>query len=190
MLTPADFFEKEQVHPVVVDALLLKRFGPEYYEWEPETLIREIKVEFRATPSSPNMDCIQAVRTIHTSLRFSWDWFVFEKICAGLNNVPVLFSEGQQPTLGHILAAVDAINGSPEGRPAIRPVKFGDDVRKYIAAVIRSDGAYPVPPTLSFCEEFVPKGEPNDNAKDDEDYRKDRVALYDRQMQSIVEWSS
>jgi len=184
-MTIQEFFEQETAHPVVADFLLLKTFGPDYYTWEPETLLRELRLEFKAVPNSANFGCIQAVRAVHTSNRYQKDWFIFEKICTALNNQIVLFTVGQQQSLGNVLAAVDALNGSPEGIPGIRKTTFGEDVKKYMAAVIISDGTYPVPDTLKFCEEFVPRGTPNNNAQDDEQYRLERVKLCLRQINEL-----
>jgi len=177
------FLEDQSAHPVPVDLLFLKTFGVDYYEWEPETLLREIRTEFRATPSSGNMDCIQTVRALHTSNRWSKDWYVFEKIVIGLNNVQVLFQMGQQPTMGQLMSAVDSI-----GR--IRPLDFGENVRRYCAAVIKDDGARPIPDVLSFCRDLVTDGPPNENGKDDEEYFRGRSSLMYDQLKIVEDWLS
>lgn len=179
--SPGWYFNNDSIHPVVVDALLLHQFGPNVYEWEPETLWREMQLTWSAFPNAENRDCIQTVRVIHTNTRFTYDWFTFEKVVMGLNVLPVLFTQGQKPTLGQVLAAVDAIN-------IIRKVTFNDEVARYVAAVVREDAAYPVPEVLSFCKEHVPSTETNDNAKDDEEYRADRRQLMEQQLRQALKW--
>lgn len=180
--SPDVMLNLELAHPVPTEVLLLDAFGPEYWDWEIETLRVELQQTFRASPPQANMDCIQALRTIHISNAWTHDWMLFEKLVAALNNQPVSFLQGQKPSLGQLMAAVDAID-------AIRPVDFGMDVRLYAAAVIRDDGAYPVPPILSFCSEFVPVTEPNDNANDDEEYRKERRTLMQTQLREVLLWT-
>jgi len=178
---PGWFFNNESAHPVVADALLLITFGAEVYDWEPETLWREMNLTWRASPTPENRDCIQAVRTIHTNSRFTYDWITYEKVVLGLNTMPVSFLEGQQPTLGQVMAATDAIK-------IIRPVTYNDEVARYVAAVVIDDAAYPVPGILDFCKQYVPLTVPNDNAKDDEAYRQERVQLMRTQLASALKW--
>jgi hypothetical protein len=179
--SPGWYFNNDSVHPVIVDALLLRQFGPTVYDWEPETLWREMQLTWSAFPNAENRDCVQTVRTIHTNTRFTYDWFTFEKVVMGLNGLPVLFTQGQKPTLGQVLVAIDAIN-------IIRKVTFDDEIARYVAAVVREDAAYPVPKSLEFCKEHVPVSEANENAKDDEDYRKERLNLMHRQLKQVLAW--
>jgi len=180
--TPDVMLNTEHAHPVPTEVLLLDAFGPEFWEWEVETLRIELQQTFRASPPQHNMDCIQALRTIHISNAWFHDWMLFEKVVAALNNEPVSFQNGQKPTLGQLMAAVDAIN-------AIRPVDFSQEISLYTAAVILDDGAYPVPEVLSFCKDYVTPTEPNDNANDDEEYRKERHALMQRQLKDVLRWT-
>jgi hypothetical protein len=131
--TPSTFLESGPAHPVPVDVLLLRWFGRQYYDWEPETLRREIHLEFHATPPAYNMDCIQAVRTIHIDDRFSKDYFLFEKIVMALNNIPVDFRMGQLPEMGQIMSAQDDIR-------IIRPVDYSEEVLLYIKGVEKESG--------------------------------------------------
>ena len=180
--SPDIMLNLEIAHPVPVEVLLLDAFGPDFWEWEIETLRVELQRTFRASPPQFNMDCIQALRTIHMSNAWYQDWVLFEKTVAGLNNVPVSFQHGQKPTMGQLMAAVEAIN-------EIRPVDFSLEVQLYSAAVVLDDGAYPVPALLSYCAEHVSKTEPNSNAQDDEAYCLDRHELMGRQLRQVLRWT-
>lgn len=181
--TPASFLNESEAHPVPLDMLLLHTFGAQYYNWEPETLWLELRREFQASPPQYNRDAVQAVRMIHMNDRFANDWYTFEKVVIGLNNLPVSFQYGQQPTVGQVMDAINSINW-------IRPVKLSDDVRMYVAAVIREDGVYPVPKLLqNACgglEDLVPAAEPNDNGRDDEEYFQARHAIMREQAKSVL----
>jgi len=181
--TPDSFLNEGPAHPVALDMLLLRAYGPECYGWEPETLFLELERGMRASPPQYNRDAIQTVRLIHCSDTFASDWYLFEKVVMGLNNVPVDFLVGQKPTVGQIMAAVDALQ-------IIRPVPLADDVRIYVAAVVREDAIYPVPDVLAFCREYVPKTEPNDNAVDDEEYRRARHTMMVEQARHVLAWDT
>lgn len=178
---PATFLNDGPAHPVALDILLLRAYGPNAYDWEPETLFLEIERGMRASPPQYNRDALQTVRLLHCSDAFSRDWYLFEKVVMGLNNIPVNFVMGQKPTVGQVMAAIDAIK-------IIRPLPLSDEVRIYVAAVVREDAVYPVPPILEFCSEWVPKTEPNDNGKDDEEYYKARHSLMLEQVNHVLEW--
>lgn len=180
-------FERGQLHPVAAHYFFTSLFGQRYLVWEIETILRELRLRFKLIPSDGNVDCIEATRVVCTTNRFAKDWYVFEKVVIGLNALPVNFRYGQQPTLGQLMAATNAIIGAPEGTPHLRDIEFSEDVRKYAAAVVISDGAYPVPASLSFAEEFVPSGPPNNAAQDDEIYRTMRLRSMMRQMNAFKE---
>lgn len=180
--TPTNLLHDGPAHPVALDALLLREFGPAYWGWEPETIWVELKRKFLASPPESNRDCIQTVRALHSNDRVMQDWFLFEKLVMGLNNIPVVFDQGQPPTTGQVLAAMDAVR-------LLRPLPPSEEVGMYVAAVIRTDGVYPVPPILSFCSKWVIKKPANSNADDDLEYRAERLKLMRDQLKSILRWA-
>lgn len=108
-VTRRNIFQHPDAHPIALDLALLSRYGPEWLEWEPETLVHVVPRHFGvAGISDVNLHKLQAIKTLHFTERFWLDWEVFGWCCAALNGVPPDFQKIQPPTITQALIAVDA----------------------------------------------------------------------------------
>lgn len=95
-------------HPVVLDVMLLRDYGPEWLEWDFETLLYRLRKDYN-TPnvSDVTKDKLQGIKAIHMVDSFWQDWDVFSHITLAFNSVPVDFSVAPQITLKQASVAVD-----------------------------------------------------------------------------------
>lgn len=137
-----DAFTNRYVHPLALNLILLKEFGPEYFGWEPETVWVEIYKTWGASTSDINKNKIQAMRTIHVTEQPYERWEVFDDVCAGLSGLPPLFDVIQRPSPGRAAYSMDVMKKAREEQ------KFSEEVLKYVAAVLLDHGLVFAPPPM------------------------------------------
>lgn len=147
-VSPANLFKHPDAHPVVLDMALLKVFHLDWLDWLADTLFAEIEHEFKTPISEGNRLKIMATKTLHVVDSF-WDhWEVFEKIIAGLNGVVPQMQLIQPPDLAALYAGIDIASG-------VRQETFGDEVKRYCAAVFLHENVTYAAPPLDFCQEYI-----------------------------------
>lgn len=153
-VTHSNFFQHPETHPIMLDLVLLRRYGPEWLEWEPETLELRIETDFSGQPISDlNMHKVQACKTLHFNENFWSEWEVFVWCCMAFNGVPPDFEVMQVPTAAQCMVAVDVAN-------KIRSdVKWNEEMNDYIEQVHMHDGIFcPIEPlewvTMDDAEEY------------------------------------
>lgn len=140
-----NIFTHHDTHPVVMDFALLKAFGMQWLEWEPETIWSEIQRIFKSQISEHARSKIHALRALRTS-NMPWEkWQVFEKVIQALNNNIPRWAVMQAPTLEQLYVGIDIID-------EMRSVDFSDEVKAYIAAAVLHDDVTFVPPPLDFVQ--------------------------------------
>lgn len=116
-------------------------FKNRWYQWEPETLWKEIHREYGVdVVEKPGVtDKINAIRVFHTTDRFWDDPQVFENIVIAFNN------EEPNPDVIEVCTPAELIVGLTLAT-AIKKKKFDHDVLAYINACMREAGmiAWPV----------------------------------------------
>jgi rubrerythrin len=128
---------------------LLEEFGPDWFEWEPETLKSEILTSFKASSvSEHNWQKIQAVRALTRTVGFWEEWHIFEKIVQALNNNVPRFDIAQRCTMAQLMAGVSIAN-------TVRKEIYGDEIRRYISACAIDEGVTYLPEPLSFAQEVL-----------------------------------
>jgi hypothetical protein len=143
------FFSFHDAHPVALTLVLMEKFGPDWLEWEADTLKKEILVTFRATSvSEHNWQKIQAVRTLTATVGFWNEWPIFEKIIQALNNNIPRFDITQRCTLSQLMAGVDIAN-------TIRREVYGDEPTRYVAACALDEGVVYLPAPLDFAQRVL-----------------------------------
>lgn len=148
-LAPRSLLAHHGAHPMVLDLYCLKLLGAEYYLWEPETIWTELLRESGAPNiSEVNKNKIQAVRTVHHTDAVFQRWEVFEKIIAAFNNLVPRFDVMQRPTLGQLVAGVDIIQ-------QLRGGSFEDEVSRYVAASLLTEGVQYAPEPIEFSNEHL-----------------------------------
>jgi hypothetical protein len=144
-LTLNGIFQHPDAHPYVLDLALLKKYGPEWMEWEPEALELRIPQDFPTRGiSSLNMEKVQAVKTLHYVDTFWKSWEVFVPCVSALNALYPDFTVMQVPTVAQCAVAVDIatrVRGD---------VTWSDELKAYMEAVYKFDDMYCTIPPLDF----------------------------------------
>lgn len=132
-----NLFQHPDSHPAVLDILLLRKYGPEWLLWEPETLQIRIPQDFRTSEVSDlSMNKIQAMKTLHC-VNAPWQrWEVFLWCCMPLNNLFPDFEVMQVPTVGQSLVAIDIFN------KVRQDVAWSDEIKDYLGVVWRNEGMF------------------------------------------------
>lgn len=141
-LTYINLFQHPDAHPIVLDLALLRQYGPEWFEWEPETLEIQIPQDFKTSSVSDlNMNKIQAVKTLHYVDTYWRQWEIFNWCTQPFNSMYPDFEVLQVPTVAQCLVSVDIAN-------RIRAdVKWSEEVKGFIESVYKMDGMFcPIPP--------------------------------------------
>lgn len=141
-VTAQNVFRHPDTHPIVLDLLLLRKYGPEWMGWEPETVERHIPIDFKTpTVSDVNLSKIHAVNALHLVDTFWQRWEVFLWCTMALNGIPPDFVTLQVPTVAQVLVAIDIANRIRDD------VGWSSEVKDFIATVYRHDDIFlPVPP--------------------------------------------
>jgi len=146
-VTLINLFQHPDAHAFVLDMALLRQYGPEWMEWEPETLRLRIPHDFPTTAVSDlNMDKIQAAKALHYVNGFWLDWDIFLPCTMSFNGLYPDFHIMQVPTVAQCAVSVDMANRIRDD------VVWSDEVKAYLDAVHRFDGILcPIHP-LDFVE--------------------------------------
>ena len=141
-VTVFNFFRHPDAHPLVLDLLLLKKYGPDFLLWETETLERRIPQDFKTSEVSDlNMAKIQACRTLHLVDTFWERWEVFCWVTASLNGLFPDFEHMQVPTIAQAAIAVSTAQKIRDD------VEWSGEVKTFLAQVFKFEGIfYPLDP--------------------------------------------
>ena len=145
--TTINLFQNPNAHPFVLDLALLKKYGPEWMQWEPEVLELRILTDFRTNSLSDlNADKLMAIASIHLRDEFWKEWQVFTPIALALSGSTPDFQVMQGLTVPQAMIAVDTVNRLRTG------VEWSLEMKTYLGVVHLHDGVFcPVSP-LDFVE--------------------------------------
>jgi hypothetical protein len=118
--------------------------GPNWWEWEIETIDRMILVKYGTALDDVNRDKVLAIRHACRSDGPFADWFEFNQAALSFAGCIADFEALRSPTPGMIIGAVKTLNH-------IRPDRekfYSEDVQKYICIVLVNEGVYSPPPSL------------------------------------------
>lgn len=139
-VTARNVFHHPDAHPLVLDLLLLRRYGADFLSWEASTLEHVVPRDFGVSSiSHVNMGKIEACRVLH-AVESPWrQWEVFGWVVMALNGIPPDFQVLQAPTAAQTAIAVDTF-------ARVRTdVAWSEEVRLYVGAACAHDGVF-VPP--------------------------------------------
>ncbi len=146
-ITFVNLFQHPDAHPYVLDLALLQRYGPEWMEWERETLTRRVPQDFHtAGISDLTFAKLNAVKTLHYVDTFWRSWEVFIACTMALNSLFPDFNIMQVPTVSQCAVAVD-IADRVRGNMA-----WSDEMKAYLQTVFRFDGIFCAIDPLDFVE--------------------------------------
>jgi len=135
MPTTINLFQHPDAHPFVLDLALLRKYGPEWMQWEPEVLESRIIQDFHTKNLSQlNFDKLQAVKCLHLVDLF-WDsWVVFVPCVQALSNIPPDFRVLNAVTVPQLMIAVDTASKLRADMP------FDIEVKRYMEVCHVHDG--------------------------------------------------
>lgn len=144
-VTNINLFQQPEAHPVVLDLVLLKKYGPEWMDWEAETLVWRIPKDFRTSGVSDlTLDKIQAIKTLHVSTNFWLKWEVFNWCLHPFNNLYPDFQMMQVPSTAQVMIAVWVAS-------VVRSdVSWSEEVLAFMKTACRHDGIFYPPKPLDF----------------------------------------
>ncbi len=144
-VTNINLFQQPDAHPTVLDLVLLRKYGPEWLTWEPETVAWRIPQDFKSTGVSDlNMHKIQAMKTLHYNDDFWNQWEVFNWCLQPFNNNYPNFEVMQVPSTAQVMVAITTaadVRGDS---------LWGDEVEGYMREVCRFDGIFYPQAPLAF----------------------------------------
>lgn len=145
-ITFVNLFQHPDAHPYVLDLALLKKYGPEWLEWERETLLLRIPADFRtASISDLTFAKLNAMKTLHYVDTYWLSWEVFLPVTMALNGLFPDFQTMQVPTVSQCIVSVDIAN-------RVREVPWSDEMLSYLEIIHKFDGIFcPIHP-LDFVE--------------------------------------
>jgi len=140
--TVINLFQHPDAHPIVLDLALLRKYGPEWMEWEPETLVWRIPQDFRTVSvSEVNLNKIQALKTLHFVDTYWSNWEVFNPCTMAFNGLLPDFEVMQVPTAAQCMVSVDVANRIRQD------VRWSEEVTEFLSIVHFHDGIFcPIEP--------------------------------------------
>lgn len=145
-ITFINLFQHPDSHPYVLDLALLKKYGPEWMEWERETLLRRVPTDFHtAGISDLTFAKLNGMKTLHYVDTFWKNWEVFVPVTMALNSLFPDFNIMQVPTVSQAAVAVDIAN-------RVREVPWSEEMKVYLQTVFKFDGIFCAIEPLEFVE--------------------------------------
>ena len=151
-LTGKQLFALVDAHPIALNMLMLKEFGPEYLGWEPETCWDEVRLTWGVNIAEVNKQKIQAVRSIYIADEVLQEWEQFQCVVNGLLGVAPRPDIMQRPAPGRLHVALDIIAHIRD----MGTVK--DEIYKYCAAVLMDFGVAYGPGRLVPANKYLNAG--------------------------------
>lgn len=134
----------DDINPIRLMLILDTQWGPEWKEWEPETIIQTARQD-GTDIERINLDKIMAIKVLVNTDDFWEDPRVFEKVCLAFSGRMVDWGQIQEPRIHEIASTVALVERY------IKELAFTDDVATYVAAAAVRDGFILLPPVLSFA---------------------------------------
>lgn len=135
-VTAKNLWHHPDTHPVILDVVLLKKYGPEWLGWETETLRRLIPQDFKSNLSELNISKMNAIKTLHLVDTYWEDWEVFLWCSMALNGIFPDFEVLQAPTVAQCLVSVDIANHLRDDMP------WGAEVKTFIEVCFRHESLF------------------------------------------------
>lgn len=142
---PTALYKDAAAHPLVLQLMVLDRYGNESMDWDPEVL-RATMMRDRYQVSGTNWAKLMAARTLLMSPSPWRQWEVFHWVARALAGFPPNFTFLEEPVLGHLFSCVDIMKICDPAR------EFQLEIDKFVAAALRHEGHVYAPESLSFAQ--------------------------------------
>lgn len=138
------------ISPVSILELMIK--NPDWFDWEPETIWRDIDNMYpdlpEGSPEFPGQfkNIVMAIKLCFSN-NMPWEeWNIFNQVVLAFNNQIPMFETYMKPSLGEIAYAVYVMN-------KIKEEKFGVEIEGFIASIAKEEGLLILPDNLDFAKE-------------------------------------
>lgn len=146
-VTRANLLRHPEAHPVILDLVLLEKYGPEWLGWEPETLFLRVPQDFKSSLSDINATKLQAIKTLHLVDTYWQHWEVFLWMSMALNGIFPDFQVMQVPSVGVLLVSVDIADRVRQD------VDWTEEVKTYIETILEHESFFtPIEPLSKFIK--------------------------------------
>jgi len=132
-ITLGNIFRHPDAHPIVLDLILIRKYGVDWMDWEPETLTLVIERDFKSSLSEVNLSKIHATKTLHMVDTFWQRWEVFNWCTMCFNSLMPNFEVLQIPTVAQCMAAADTAQRIRQDVP------YTEEVKQWLAATFFHD---------------------------------------------------
>lgn len=148
LLRKAEIFEDEyDLELPNVVAVMLKKYGTNFVDWESETLKEAVKDDF-GNYGEVTWQKMQAGRLLLKNDACWKEWEVFEKVCCAVLGEFAIFSQTQPPEPEDIAITLTVLND-------IAMHEFHKDVIGYIASACLYDGLWCLPDVLVIAQQAI-----------------------------------
>lgn len=144
-VTLQNLFSHPDAHPLVLDLVLLHRYGADWLGWEPETIQNHTGVDLGQI-SDINFSKVMALKALHLVDHFWQRWEIFVWCAMPLNGFYPDFQMMQVPSVAQCAVAVDISKRIREDVP------WSSELKKYLEIVYRHDNLFCPEPPLEFVE--------------------------------------
>jgi hypothetical protein len=149
-------WKDEQAHPITLLRAVLKQYGPEAMDWEPEVFKPTLESDFKTSVARINLAKLWAVVALANRDKFWTDWQTFHFLAQALNNNVPVADHVQDLTIGQMMVAVEIANGVRDELRGLRPIpKFSEEVARFIAAQAALSGVWYLPAPLAFANHLA-----------------------------------
>lgn len=138
-------FTQRFILPRVYRDLLHRVLGPDWAEWDPDTLWLEIANAFGTRPSDPVRDKLNALRIVLTTSNFWNEYLVFEKVVIAFNDRMV------DPEYIQVCRPEELAYGL-EAAHQVLDKKFSNEVVMYVRGCCEQAGLIAYHRTFRFAE--------------------------------------
>ena len=149
-MTKADAFRNPELFATCALAMLIDDFGSEVAQWEPETLVLNMKDSYGFEPSQGLSDRINAVSSLFTNDMFLVDLQTFMQICNALNFGVVSSETLIPPDIDDVLwGCTEAYMNIPD---EIKEHGFSHDIARYVGVLLADAGMLKPPSVVAWAE--------------------------------------
>jgi hypothetical protein len=149
MKSAAEWLINDNTYVTCVLALLMDKWGTDFFDWDPLTINLQVRDEFSTEATETLMDKIGAGSALFTTNTFFNDFETFNMQCNVMN-------KGVASSQYTMLADLDDIIwGITEARLLLGPIfkdeEFSDEIADYVGIVLSEAGFNNVPDVLKFA---------------------------------------
>lgn len=149
MKSAAEWLIDDDTYVTCVMALLMDKWGTEFFDWDPLTINLQIRDEFSTEATETLMDKIGAGTALFTTNTFFNDFETFNMQCNVLN-------KGVASNQYTMLADLDDVLwGITEARLLLGPIfseeEFSQEIADYVGMVLSQSGFTRLPDVLKFA---------------------------------------